>query len=219
MSQLLAPTIYQPSNQVNTLSENPSSDTSGPDINRLVEAHLAGDPKAFREIVRRYQPKLLGFIQRMINDRERAEDLVQETFVRVYRHLHRFDPSRKFSTWVYTIASNLARNEIRNRLRSPIVLFQTLEHDENQGNYQGLEFEDHSKRPDRVFGRRHLRKMVARAVAGLSPEHRAVFVMREIQGQSYDAIARATRTHLGTVKSRLNRARRVFAQLIQPLID
>ena len=97
--------------------------TAQTDTNDLIAAHLAGDERAFTRLVTRYQPRLVNFVTRMIQDRERAEDLVQEAFLRVYRHLNRFDPSRKFSTWVYTIASNLARNELRNRKRSPLVLY------------------------------------------------------------------------------------------------
>ncbi|HEU0053670.1 MAG TPA: sigma-70 family RNA polymerase sigma factor, partial [Longimicrobium sp.] len=78
------------------------------DDSQVVAAHLAGDRKAFGELVERYQNRLLNFVYRTTGDRERAEDLVQEAFLRVYRHLDRFDQSRKFSTWIYTIASNLA---------------------------------------------------------------------------------------------------------------
>ena len=74
-----------------------------------------------QELVERYQTRLLNFVNRTIGDRERAEDLVQEVFIRVFRHLHRFDQTKKFSTWIYTIASNLAKNELRNRSRNPLV--------------------------------------------------------------------------------------------------
>ena len=96
------------------------------DDGRLVLEHLSGDHQAFGTLVDRYQTRLLNFINRTIGDRERAEDLVQEVFIRVFRHLHRFDQTKKFSTWIYTIASNLAKNELRNRSRNPLVLFQTI---------------------------------------------------------------------------------------------
>ena len=92
----------------------------------VVGAFLGGEERAFQELVERYQTRLLNFVFRTIGDRERAEDLVQEVFIRVYRHLHRFDRSKKFSTWIYTIASNLAKNELRNRSRNPLVLFQAI---------------------------------------------------------------------------------------------
>ena len=92
----------------------------------LVTEYLSGQPRAFDAIVDRYQTRLLNFIYRTVGYLERAEDLVQEVFIRVHRHLARFDRGKKFSTWIYTIASNLAKNELRNRSRSPIVLFQTM---------------------------------------------------------------------------------------------
>jgi hypothetical protein len=87
------------------------------DDSAVVTAFLGGEERAFSELVERYQTRLLNFVYRTIGDREKAEDLVQEVFIRVYRHLHRFDRSKKFSTWAYTIASNLAKNELRNRSR------------------------------------------------------------------------------------------------------
>jgi RNA polymerase sigma-70 factor, ECF subfamily len=184
----------------------------------LVEAHLAGDERAFQELVHRYRGRLLNLVNRMIGDRERAEDLVQEAFIRVHRHLHRFDRTRQFSTWVYTIASNLAKNELRSRSRSPLVLYQALRPrgDEDQ---HPLQFEAVGTRPDDMYASRHLRELVDRTVATLSPHHRAVFVMREVEGRSYEEIARLTGCTLGTVKSRLNRARHAFAQRIAPFLD
>ena len=108
----------------------------GVDNAALVAAHLAGDGRAFQELVERYRLRLLNFVHRIIGDRERAEDLVQEAFIRVYRHLHRFDTSKKFSTWVYTIASNLAKNELRNRSRNPLVLYQSLRVQLDEDEYQ-----------------------------------------------------------------------------------
>jgi RNA polymerase sigma-70 factor (ECF subfamily) len=196
----------------------PASDAANKENTRLVAAHLAGDEFAFGELVRRYQSRLLNFIHRMIGDRERAEDLVQEAFVRVHRHLHRFDQTRKFSTWIYTIASNLAKNELRNRSRSPLVFHESAraEHDNDA---RPMEFEDSSTRPDDMFHNRHLQELVQRTVAQLTEHHRTVFVLRELEGKSYEEIAEVTNTNLGTVKSRLNRARSSFAEMIAPYLD
>jgi RNA polymerase sigma-70 factor (ECF subfamily) len=143
---------------------------------------------------------------------------VQETFIRVYRHLHRFDQSKKFSTWIYTIASNLAKNELRNRSRNPLVLFQTLMKNRD-ADTRPLEWEDNTYRPDDLFRKRHLKSQVDSAVDQLPEHHRTVFVLREMEGKTYEEIAEITSTNLGTVKSRLNRARNNFAQLIAPLLD
>jgi RNA polymerase sigma-70 factor, ECF subfamily len=183
----------------------------------VVGAFLAGDERAFDELVERYQTRLLNFVYRTIGDREKAEDLVQEVFIRVSRHLHRFDRSKKFSTWVYTIASNLAKNELRNRSRNPLVLFQTIKRNWEDED-RPLQFEDPSSRPDDLYRKRHLRELVEESVAQLPEHHRQVFVLRELEGKSYEEIAEITACNLGTVKSRLNRARTSFADIIAPAL-
>jgi RNA polymerase sigma-70 factor, ECF subfamily len=188
------------------------------DDSGVVAAFLDGNKRAFGELVERYQNRLLNFIYRTTGDRERAEDLVQETFIRVYRHLHRFDQSKKFSTWIYTISSNLAKNELRNRSRNPLVLFQTLMKN-RQADERPLEWEDNTYRPDDLFRKRHLKSQVDAAVDQLPEHHRTVFILREMEGKTYEEIAEITSTNLGTVKSRLNRARNNFAQLIAPVLD
>ncbi|HXF95852.1 MAG TPA: sigma-70 family RNA polymerase sigma factor [Gemmatimonadales bacterium] len=188
------------------------------DDGHVVMRHLAGDPQAFGTLVDRYQTRLLNFINRTIGDRERAEDLVQEVFIRVFRHIHRFDQTKKFSTWIYTIASNLAKNELRNRSRNPLVLFQTIKKNW-EADHRPLQFEDASARPDDLYRKRFLREAVERCVAQLPTHHREVFVLRELEGKGYQEIAEITGCNLGTVKSRLNRARNSFAQLIGPLLE
>ncbi len=184
----------------------------------LVAQFLAGDKRSFTVLADRYQERLLNFIYRMIGDRDRSEDLVQETFVRVFRHLHRFDQTKKFSTWVYTIASNLAKNELRNRSRNPLVLFQAIKTNWD-ADHRPLEWEDNTYRPDDLFRKRHLRDLVEDVVAELPEHHRVVFLLREMEGKTYEEIAEITGVNLGTVKSRLNRARNNFAQLIAPMLD
>jgi RNA polymerase sigma-70 factor (ECF subfamily) len=184
---------------------------------QVVMRHLGGEPQAFGALVDRYQTRLLNFVNRTIGDRERAEDLVQEVFIRVFRHLHRFDQTKKFSTWIYTIASNLAKNELRNRSRNPLVLFQTIKKNW-EADHRPLQFEDTTARPDDLYRKRFLKDTVDQCVQRLPEHHREVFVLRELEGKSYQEIAEITGCNLGTVKSRLNRARNSFAQLIGPIL-
>ena len=183
----------------------------------LVQAFIEGDQAAFGELVGRYDNRLLNFVYRTVGDRERAQDLVQETFVRVYRHIERFDQSKKFSTWIYTIAGNLAKNELRNRSRNPLVLFQTIKKNWD-ADHRPLEWEDTKLKPDDLFRKRHVKEKVEEAVEQLPEHHRIVFVLRELEGKTYEEIAEITGCNLGTVKSRLNRARNNFAQIIEPMI-
>jgi RNA polymerase sigma-70 factor, ECF subfamily len=186
--------------------------------NALVAAHLEGHPGAFGELYNRYQGRLVHFIARKTGDRDRAEDLVQEAFIRVTRHLHRFDQGKKFSTWIYTICSNLAKNELRNRSRSPLVLFQKLTTHWDL-SHRPLQFEDAGARPDDQYRKRYLEEIVEQTVAVLPEHHQLVFRLRELEGKSYEEIAEITGVNLGTVKSRLHRARTSFAERIEPLLN
>ena len=203
---------------VRAVREVPRDSLKELDDSALVARCLEGDRRGFTELVERYQTRLLNFVYRTTGDRERAEDLVQETFIRVYRHLHRFDQSKKFSTWVYTIASNLAKNELRNRSRNPLVLFQAIKRSWD-ADQRPLEWEDNTYRPDDLYRKRHLRHLVESAVEELPEHHRVVFVLREMEGKTYEEISDITGCNLGTVKSRLNRARNNFAQIIAPLLS
>jgi RNA polymerase sigma-70 factor (ECF subfamily) len=184
----------------------------------VVVAFLSGEERAFREIVNRYQTRLVNFVYRTIGDREKAEDLVQDVFIRVDRHLHGFDRTKRFATWIYTIAANLAKNELRNRSRDPLLLLRGMK-TIWRGEEFPLEPEDTSSRPDDLFRRRHLCALVEEATARLSAHHRQVFVLRDVEGKSYEEIAEITGTKVGTVKSRLSRARQSLADIIKPWVD
>ena len=147
------------------------------DDSAVVAQFLGGEERAFQELVDRYQTRLLNFVYRTIGDREKAEDLVQEVFIRVYRHIARFDTTKKFSTWIYTIATNLAKNELRNRSTNPILLFQTIKKNLDDED-RPLQFEDTTSRPDDLSRKRHLRALVDEATSQLPEHHRQVFVLR-----------------------------------------
>ena len=184
----------------------------------LVVSHLNDRRGAFTRLFNRYRERLVHFIVRKTGDADRAQDLTQEAFIRVARHLERFDTSKKFSTWIYTIASNLAKNELRNRSRNPLVFFQTIKKNW-EADHRPLEWEDNSYKPDDLYRKRHLRKVVEKAVSELPEHHRVVFVLRELQGKTYEEISQITAVNLGTVKSRLNRARNNFARIVAPMLD
>ena len=184
----------------------------------LVVAHLHGRTGAFEDLYDRYRDRLVHFVARKTGDGDQAQDLVQEAFIRVTRHLHRFDTSKKFSTWVYTIASNLSNNELRNRSRSPLVLFQRLTNGWD-GDHRPIQFEDFRMRPDDLYRKRFLKQLVEETVQKLPEHHRLVFRLRELEGKSYEEISEITGVNLGTVKSRLHRARNSFAQRIEPFLN
>jgi len=164
----------------------------------------------------RYDRRIINYIYRIIGDRDRAEDLLQDTFIRVYRNIDRFDVNRKFSTWLYTIATNLAKNELRNAGRSPLVYFQNFFF--HKDDKQMFEAADSSGKPDDNLYWKQLKSIVERAIDKLPDRHKLVFTLREKEGKSYEEISEILDCNIGTVKSRLNRARARFAQIIEPML-
>jgi len=177
-----------------------------------------GDREAFGGLVERYWPEMVALARTVLAGDAEAEDLVQEAFIRVTRHLHRFDQNKKFSTWIYTICSNLSKNELRNRSRSPLVLFQKLT-THWESDHRPLQFEDLGSRPDDLYRKRFLQDLVEQTVEELPEHHKLVFRLRELEGKSYEEIAEITGVNLGTVKSRLHRARTSFAEMIEPHLN
>lgn len=186
----------------------------------LIAAVGQKDYRAFEEIVRRYKNRLINFIFQIIGDREASEDLTQEAFVRVYRHAHRFREGATFSTWVYTIASNLAKNELRNRARRPYFSWgQGNKRDDDDDFDPLMLMGDESQRPDKVNEDQELREVLLKAVASLNQKYKTIFTLRDLQGLSYDEIAEILQIPMGTVKSRVNRARLALKEAMQPYFD
>ncbi|MDB4940277.1 MAG: polymerase sigma factor, sigma-70 family [Candidatus Doudnabacteria bacterium] len=189
-----------------------------PTDKELIKTFLGGDERAYAHLMTRYRGRLINFIYRIIRDEAKAEDLVQEVYIRVYRNIHRFDLEKKFSTWVYAIASNLAKNELRNQKHNPVVSQLALG---DAGIYgaRSLRLADSGHQPDEMFNKRQLARLVRVSVEKLPEHHRTIFTMRELEGRSYEEIADSAQIKYGTVKSRLNRARVAFAKLIGRSIE
>lgn len=169
----------------------------------LVAHARDGDMDAFAELTRRYERPIVHFCQRMVRSREDAEDIAQESFVRVYRYLDRLKPSAKFSTLLFGIARNLALNFIRDSGRRGRGVTFSLTDDDNQER----PLIDERHRPDRSVRLREIETMIEEGIAQLSPKHREVLVLRELQGLDYNSIAEIVKCRKGTVKSRIARAR------------
>ena len=172
----------------------------------LMRAIQKGDMVAFNAMVDRYKNRLLNVIGRMLSSAEEAEDIVQETFVRVYQHRQSFNFKHCFSTWIYTIALNLARNELRKRKK-----FKFYEISEMQGNE--AEFAVDAKIPTR------LPQVLEGAIRQLPEKYRMAFVLRDVQEMPYDEVAKVLNVPLGTVKSRVNRARLMLRDKLQPRME
>jgi len=167
----------------------------------------AGDEAAFAELVRRHQNRIVQFCYRMTGSAQDAEDLAQECFVRLYRHLHRITPQAKFSTLLFGIARNLALNAVRDSRRRLQTVVPALD--------STREIQGAGKRPDELVHLKELDDAIRRGMEALSPAHREILVLREFNGLDYDAIARVIRRRKGTVRSRLARAREQLRACIE----
>src|SRR6266581_967437 len=174
------------------------------------------DERAFPELVRRYQGRVTNLVSRVLNDRECADDLAQEVFVRVFVHRRNYRRGSKFSTWLFTIAANLAKNEIRRRVRrrnwfSLDALQEVLKDSTPQ-------LADPTEGRESRLEREQLRDAVGRAIAAVPEKYRLSLVLRDIEGLSYEEIALAPGIPGGTVRSRINRARSMLKRKLQPLL-
>jgi RNA polymerase sigma-70 factor (ECF subfamily) len=173
-----------------------------PTDEELIARFQNGDAYAFDLLVKRYKDPLLNFIYRFIGDIVEAEDIVQETFFRVYKNKHYYKEVAKFSTWIYTIAGNLAKTELRRRKRRKVFSI----HKETSIDKE-LELPDVNSDPEKEVNTIVTEKLIQKAIGNLPQKFRQVIVLRDIQGFSYEEISSIIKVPLGTVKSRVNRAR------------
>ncbi len=180
----------------------------------LVARALEGSEAAYREIVRRYERSLFTLILRMVRDRSSAEDLAQDSFVKAFRNLRSFDPTRKFSSWLFKIAHNTAIDHLRRRDPVPLSLDAA---GPDETDLLASVPDRRAEPPDRALGRADLAHCLERAVATLRPEYREAIVLRFTQDLSYDEIAEVMGLPLGTVKTHLHRARKELAAVLQAM--
>ncbi|MGE5653993.1 MAG: sigma-70 family RNA polymerase sigma factor [Bacillota bacterium] len=172
---------------------------------QLVSACQNGHWEAFESLVARYERKIYNLAFRLSGNAEDANDLAQETFVRLYRSIHTFKGQSAFSTWLYRIATNVCLDEIRRRQRHPTMsLDAPLETEEGQMERDVV---DLTQLPEFIYESKELRQLVQRLISELSEDHRTVLILRDFENLSYEEIAEILGCQLGTVKSRLNRAR------------
>jgi RNA polymerase sigma-70 factor, ECF subfamily len=174
-----------------------------------------GQRRAFDEIVARYKGRLYSFTLRMVKDPGLAEELTQETLIRVYLHADKYREIARFSTWVFTIATNLVRNRMRQQSRAPrlLALNPAPEDDELP-----LDPPDPHADPSRAVEGEELGRLINEATARIPEKYRIPFLLREVEELSYEEIQQVTGLKLGTVRSRINRARHRFRQNIRPLL-
>lgn len=187
----------------------PSGTThSGQTDEKLVQGLVEGRVDAFEELIRRYQTKIVNFIYRSTGDYQRAEELAQETFMRVYRQGGRFNPRYRFSTWIYTIAKNLSSNELRDRSRNPET-YNIREADWPEDSTFVAELvSSRTHEPHQILTSREMKASLEKAMSKLAPDLRMALVMKEFDHMTYVQIAEVFSSTPGTVKSWLYRAKK-----------
>lgn len=178
-----------------------------------------GNNVCFDLLVDRYKIRLYNFLFRMVGNQEEAEEVAQEAFVKAFIHAGKYKTIAKFSTWLYTIATNLVRNRIRAKGRAPQFLpIRELAGDRDEETKQ-IDLIADNRSPDEAYNDKELREVIHRSIQKIPEKYRTSFVLREINQLSYEEIAAVTGLKLGTVRSRINRARNYFRKIVEPLLQ
>jgi len=193
----------------------------GPDADRvLVEQTLAGDPRAYEWLVLKYQRRIHRLIGRMVRDPGLVEDVAQETFIRAYRALHQFRGDAQFYTWLYRIAVNTAKKALLELRRDPTITeadLRTSDDDDETSRPASEPIADDT--PESVLAAKEVGAMVQAAMEALPADLREALVLREIEGLRYEEIAQLMQCPIGTVRSRIFRAREAVSARIRPLLE
>lgn len=188
------------------------------DIDQVLVVRVqSGDKQAFNLLVLKYQRKLMRLVSRLVRDQAEAEDVVQETFIRAYRSLPQFRGESAFYTWLYRIGINMAKNYLMTQgRRTPTPIDATS--DEAETFDEASQLRDINT-PESMFASKQIAEAVNLAVDALSEELSTAITLREIEGLSYEEIAEVMECPIGTVRSRIFRAREAIAEKLRPLLD
>ncbi len=201
------------------LDKPPTSVSSGDSDALLVERTVAGDQKAFELLVIKYERRIQRLIGRMVRDVDLVEDIAQETFIRAYRALAQFRGDAQFYTWLYRIAVNTAKKFLMDLKRNPTVsenYFKSAVDDETSLIENEL---TSPETPEAVLASKEIAEMVNSAMDALAEELRQAITLREIEGLTYEEIANIMDCPIGTVRSRIFRAREAISQKIRPMLE
>ena len=188
----------------------------------LVERTVAGDQKAFELLVIKYQRRIERLIGRMVRDVDLVEDIAQETFIRAYRALAQFRGEAQFYTWLYRIAVNTAKKALGELKRDPLVVESALRGGGGDDDDETSALENEltsAETPETVLAAKEIATAVNAAMDALPEELRQAVTLREIEGLSYEEIAEVMNCPIGTVRSRIFRAREAISAKVKPMLE
>lgn len=186
---------------------------------QLVERTVAGDQKAFELLVIKYQRRIQRLIGRMVRDVDLVEDIAQDTFIRAYRALAQFRGEAQFYTWLYRIAINTAKKALMDLKRNPTVSENAYKSDDDDETSPVENELTSSETPDAVLASKEIAQIINAAMEALPEELREAITLREIEGLSYEEISVAMSCPVGTVRSRIFRAREAISAKVKPLLE
>lgn len=184
---------------------------------QLAERSKSGDQTAFDRLYDKYKNRIFNYINRMIGDRSTAEELTQETFIKAYVSLSHYKARGYFKTWIYTIASNLAKNELKRRSYKTDVSLSKPIHDSGGDIMLEDVLTDEKLSSESIVENLELKQEIERVIKSLSPKHREVIILCSIDGLSYEEAAYVLKTNINTISSRLARARKRFIEKMKSI--
>ena len=187
----------------------------------LIQRVLSGEQKAFELLVVKYQKRIERLVTRMVRDSDQASDITQDVFISAYRSLRQFRGDARFYTWLHRIAVNTAYKALQEKKRDPVVLLSELLPENDAAGETFLEKQEPTSQdsPEAVVAARQIARAVEGAIASLPQEYRQALELREMEGLSYEEIAGLTDVPVGTVRSRIFRAREAIAAKVGPLLE
>ncbi len=196
-----------------------SSMDNNDDDEELVKRCAGGDREAFNDLVLKYQKKVFSVAYRFVGDPEEANDLAQEIFTAAYQNLKSFRGDSKFSTWLFQIATNRGKNRFKYLKRRGFFTNKGSSETDDEGDQSHRALPDQTANPEELLSGNQIRKAVIEAINELEPDHREIVILRDIEGLSYDEIARILDLPEGTTKSRLHRARMVVKEKLKKVLS
>lgn len=181
------------------------------DDNRLIAECLKGRTEAFGELVRRYQDRLYNTVYRLVDNAEDAQDVLQEAFLNAYQSLDSFKGDALFFTWLYRIAVNKA---VSMKRKKRVSLSIEVGHGESNGHLEPLDASENCQ-PGLALEKAEQERHIRHALSRMSPEHRTVLILKDMEGQKYETIAEVLQVPIGTIRSRLHRARLELRDLLE----
>jgi len=199
---------------LDNMNKKSKENNSTPSDEELIKRFQDGDIYAFEQLVYRYKDRLMNFVYNFLKNRVEAEDVVQETFLRLYRNRHSYKKIAKFSTWFYTIAANLAKTELRKRKRKSLLSLSKMGVEDKD-----YDIPDVTLSPEKKVNSNIREKIIRDKIEELPLKFREVIVLRDIEQCSYEEICEILNIPIGTVKSRINRGRQKLQKELKHLIE